>query len=492
MTRLGLKLLALCFALSLLSRAQAAEQPAGPPVTQASKEEARQRFDRGLSLYNSGDNMGALAEFERAYELTRHPIVLYNVALVYANLGQAAKAVEALEKLKDRGFADLGPERAARAQQVYQDVLQRVGLLEIKTNVERATVQIDNVDVAQTPTAPLRVTAGSHLVSVLSTGYEPRRMSVSVAGQARQELNVALVPLEQAVAHLTITTDVPDVEVLAGAQSLGKTPFASQVAFKPGVYDLVFRRPGYVTLRRRVTAYAGSQGQLHVTMTASDAGLLQGAKLFVKVSEPNAVVSVDGKPRLDHARGLPLPIGRHQLKVERAGFFDLKRELIVQPGTNELDVALLPTADYLGDYVARARAQRTWSYIALGAGALTAGAGGVYLIWNQGQKNDAEESFDQLATEIESSPSGTCQGSQCDRLELLLDDLDSKRGRDLYGWLAVGIGGAAVGTGVLLYALGDDPSRYEPNPESDVFGSLGLDLLRVYVGLQSLSVTASF
>ena len=82
---------------------------AGPAVAQTApaqtaKGEARARFDRGLSLFEDGDNAGALAEFKRAYELIPNSLVLYNIGLVYAAMGRPVDATDTLDKvLKDPG-----------------------------------------------------------------------------------------------------------------------------------------------------------------------------------------------------------------------------------------------------------------------------------------------------------------------------------------------------------------------------------------------------
>src|SRR5262245_50325989 len=73
----------------------------------AAKAEARQRFDRGLGLFNDGDNAGALAEFKRAYELIPNKLVLFNIGAVYAAMSRPVEAVDALEKLvADPGGVD--------------------------------------------------------------------------------------------------------------------------------------------------------------------------------------------------------------------------------------------------------------------------------------------------------------------------------------------------------------------------------------------------
>ena len=40
------------------------------------KAEAAKRFDRGLTLFDEGDNAGALAEFKQVYQTMPNPVVL--------------------------------------------------------------------------------------------------------------------------------------------------------------------------------------------------------------------------------------------------------------------------------------------------------------------------------------------------------------------------------------------------------------------------------
>jgi hypothetical protein len=455
--------------------AQASDGTAPPADAKA---EARRRFDRGLALYNTGDLSGAFAEFRAAYRLTGHPIVLYNLALVHAGLGRAAEAVEALEKLLASGArAELGPERAERAQKVYEEQLLRVGALQIKSDVPRARIQIDNIDVAKTPAPPVRVTAGTHLVSLSAPEHEPRHVSVTVAGRAVEVIELNLTPLEQALAHLTLKSQVPDIDVRANGEYIGRTPFASNVALRPGSYEFEFTRAGYVPVRRKLELDPGSAGEIEVPMVPSDAGIAAGGTLALELSETDAVVSVDGQPRLDHTLGLKLPLGRHSVRILRAGFFDVEREIWVRPGRQAVDVTLLPTPEYLGDYVADAQSQRFWSYLTLASGAVVTGSAAGFLLWNQGEKNAAERKFNQFADEVATLPNGTCDTELCeDKLTILVDELDQRRSRDVFGWVGVGVGVTAIGLGAFFLARSPDPGRYDPKPESDVFGALELRL----------------
>src|SRR5262245_8964659 len=111
--------------------------------------EARERFDRGPQLFNDGDNAGALAEFQRAYELVANKIVMFNIAMVYAAMNRSVEAVDALDQLLAEPGA-LDAERLTRAKRAREEQGRRVARLAVATNVP-AMIQVDGIDVARAP-----------------------------------------------------------------------------------------------------------------------------------------------------------------------------------------------------------------------------------------------------------------------------------------------------------------------------------------------------
>ncbi len=425
----------------------------------AERAEARLRFDRGLELYNAGDYLGALAEFQRAHRLTGHPLVLYNVALVEARLGRAAEAVAALEQLRNVS-SQLGPERAARVEQAYREQLLRVATLSVVPSVAGAALQIDNVDVPR-GTAAVRLSAGPHLISLSAPGYEPRHLSLLLAAGASEVVRVEMVPLQSPLARLDVSCNVPDVEIRERDELLGKTPLGSALVLGAGHHELVLTRPGYLPVRRSVDLSAGGAARLNANLQLGSEPSSRAAKLELAVSEPNAIVLIDGEARLLGSEALALPSGRHELRVARAGFFDVTRPISLGAGTTRLQIRLIPTPAYLSDYVARAERQRTWAVITASAGLALAATGGAFLLWNQSKKTEAKERFEAYRADAEAATVGSC-ALQCEQTLLFLaKDLDAKRKRDAYGWAGVGIGAAALGAGALLWALADDPRRYQ-------------------------------
>jgi tetratricopeptide (TPR) repeat protein len=88
--------------LSAPSVARAADAPAAPAATEEELEAAKEHFAKGKELYDKGDKKGAAGEFKLAYKLSKNAILLYNVALVYDEVGDKSLALHYYEKfLKD-------------------------------------------------------------------------------------------------------------------------------------------------------------------------------------------------------------------------------------------------------------------------------------------------------------------------------------------------------------------------------------------------------
>jgi tetratricopeptide (TPR) repeat protein len=183
----------------------------GKPPADA-KSEARSRFDGGLALFEEGNNAGALAEFQRAYELIPNPVVLFNIGLVYAAMNRPAYAAEALQKVVKEP-AGLSPDIVARANQTLSQQLARIAEVAIECNVP-ATIEVDNVEAAKAPLAgPLKVAGGSHIIGAIAAGYTPQRKQITVAGGAKSSLKFDLTPMEGRLAHLSLKSKLPGADV---------------------------------------------------------------------------------------------------------------------------------------------------------------------------------------------------------------------------------------------------------------------------------------
>ena len=467
-------------ALALLALLTSLAPPARAQASEATRTEARERFDRGLRLFNQGDSAGALAEFLRAYELVPHPLVLFNLGLVYQAMGKPVEAVSALDRVL-AAPGSLDRERLERAREVRAEQVARIGFIQVSVNVPGASVELDGLEAGRSPLAgPLNVAVGTHVVSVVAPGHSPMRRSVAVAGGATVSEAFELVPLTARLAHLTLRSSVLDAEVVVDGAVIGRTPLPASVALAPGAHTIELRRSGYRSARTSVTLGEGTAGEVALEPEVDAQALASaGGDLALSISEPDGVVFVNGAPRGPYSGPMRLPAGRHRLRVERADFFPFERDVVVPQGSRaSVVVDLAPTPEKRAAYRSAAVTQRTWGYIATGSGLALGLGGGAFLLWNAGEKSDKREVAEDRLRDAD--PGGPCDPSTqipetcaIDR-EIAIDELDAAEDRDLYGFIGVGVGAAALGLGLVLLFTADDPDRYEPRPESDVFGSLRL------------------
>src|SRR5581483_4826515 len=87
--------LALCLD-AMTALAQSPSPAAGPPSA-AAVAEARDRFQRGVDLSDEGNFAAAMAEFQRAYQLTHNPLVLFNISATHEAAGHYVEALDAMQ-----------------------------------------------------------------------------------------------------------------------------------------------------------------------------------------------------------------------------------------------------------------------------------------------------------------------------------------------------------------------------------------------------------
>jgi hypothetical protein len=460
----------LCFLMILLVAPRVVRAEDAP--SDSARSEARERFARGLHLFENGDNGGALAEFKRAYEIIPNRFVLYNLGLVYASMDRPVDAVDTLEKV----LADVGPlkpENVARARDVKDAQTKRIGLLEIQSNVA-ANVEIDGIHAGQTPLgAPLRIAVGTHVVGVVTHGYLPARREITVAGGIVAKVAVDLQATESSLAHVEVRCPLPGTDVFLDGVLMGKTPLASSLTTVPGKRAIELRRPGYTTQRRDIALAEGAHGELSFELVedASAAlALLGGLRLIV--GEGDISLTVDGRNRGVYRDRLALPIGPHRLRLERAGFEPLEREFQVASGIDtSVTASLRPTLETREIYVSHTRSFRAWSYVTLTAGVVMAGGSGTLTYLSGKRLTTANSDLAKVQGDWTRYAGGPCDHSlnlsdtqlaQCQqRLSNAQDSVSKWRDLRTAGIVGVAVGGAALVGGVVMLILSPDPTRYD-------------------------------
>jgi len=442
----------------------------------AAKADAAKRFDRGLQLFDEGDNAGALAEFKQTYATLPNPVVLYNIGLVYAAMGRPVDAVEALKQVVEDPSLSV-PQRE-RAQRTLGDQSARIGRLSITSTPPGARISLDGVDLATTPLlAPLQVSTGSHVIGAVAEGYALARKEVVVAGNAEASVHFELVrATARRDARLTVHSRLGGAELYVDGKLVGKTPLASSLALVPGKHAVELRRPGYVTASQQVELAEDASGEISLEPVMDKRALADEGVLFSLDigASTNAELFVDQQHFGAYGGPVRLPGGPHRVRVEVAGYLPFERDVNLDPSLNNVLVTKLePTPETREAHASNVRFHRTWGWIGIGSGVLVAGGGSAWLALNGTAKSDARKALDTANTAADARDAGP----HCDILggansreecQAYVDekktDLDNAERKDIVGYVGIGVGAALTVTGVVFLLTGDDADKFGARP----------------------------
>ena len=175
---------------SVAQSAGAGTAPAADPVLQ----EAGERFDRGVAFYDEGDFGAALAEFLRAYELTEHWGVLYNLGQVSSALNRHAEALRYFESYLADGGGEIDASRRSEVEEKVGALRSRLATLMVTVDVDGAEILLDDEIVGTTPLAePIYVSSGPHVVVARHPEHGSERRTVTLASETSETVAFALV-----------------------------------------------------------------------------------------------------------------------------------------------------------------------------------------------------------------------------------------------------------------------------------------------------------
>jgi hypothetical protein len=204
-------------------------------------------------------------------------------------------------------------------------------------------------------------------------------------------------------------------------------------------------------------------------------------RIVVTSSVVGTRVQLDGLPV--GVSPLPGPLrvgpGAHIVRAEADGWHSGEREAVVAssatitmhfellPLTPEAPVPSVRTVEVVRNASSPGVDQRTWGWVSIAAGVLIAGASAGWLVANSHNKADAARAVDGVRTQrIQDTGicdiSGGALASDCNAALAKADnDYSAAKSHDVFGFVGLGVGAAAIGLGVvlLLTVAGTDADR---------------------------------
>ncbi len=223
-----------CSSRSRCAGRRVSRRPRIRPPTEARRREASEHVQRGDAFKESGDYAAAAREYQKAYALVPHPVLIFNLAQVYRLGGDRERAIEHY----DRYLAADPNGRASRQARQFADQLRRE-LERERAGREGARPRADTapepagttaVDQSAEPPSPGRglrlagmVSAGAGLVAIgvgVKFGLDARGISDDIdahtEGEWPEELLARQADGEAAQRNMFILTGVGAAAIVAG------------------------------------------------------------------------------------------------------------------------------------------------------------------------------------------------------------------------------------------------------------------------------------
>ena len=314
--------------------APSAPPSAGPAsASDAKKDEAKARFERGMTLFDKKVWDAALVEFlaSRSAYATRSNT--QNAAICLRNLNRFDEALDMFEALL-KEFPSLSPTDRNAVDKEVGELRQLVGAIDIRTAESGALITIDGRERGTTPASALRVSAGTHVLRVYKEGFAPVEKRVEVAGQQTLVVEAKLETLTQS-GRLSVTEDGgKGADVLVDNVVVGKTPWQGLVA--TGEHVVFLRGEGNLgTQPANATVRINQVTPIVLALETLD------CSLRVEPTPNGASVAVDGVVVGSGLWDGRLRKGRHKVEVAQNGFLPQVRSLELAPTSPErLAVAL--------------------------------------------------------------------------------------------------------------------------------------------------------
>lgn len=169
--------------------------PAAWAQTPEAKAQAQKKAREGQRLADSGQHEQALALFKDAYAINQEPGYLYNIGIEYQALGRDVDAYNTFDRFL-RDVQKIPPEFIADANQQQRELRKRIAEVEIRCTQEGARILVDDRETARTPLYELlRVSAGTHRVTIQKDGFEPFQQTITATGGNKMRIEALMRPI---------------------------------------------------------------------------------------------------------------------------------------------------------------------------------------------------------------------------------------------------------------------------------------------------------
>lgn len=264
--RLALFLRALSISLFLVTGLPTLAWADGPNrITKSEKQEAAKLKKEADGLMGQDRYADALSLYQKAYEITADPALLYNQGRAYEAMGEYPDAVDKLEKFDH----DASPSLHAKVpalQQLINDLKSRIAVLIVTTNATGARLLVrDKALGTITGEMKIRTRAGPATVEVSADGYNTFKKDVDLTAGTTVKVEANL-ELKKSDAVIVVHSK-PIADITLDGKAIGRVPLEFHAP--AGRHTLVADANGYEAESVPMTLSLGDRREVDIELHKS-------------------------------------------------------------------------------------------------------------------------------------------------------------------------------------------------------------------------------
>jgi hypothetical protein len=275
----------------------------------------------------------AATEYRAAYDAGHASAAMLGLANALYEGKHAAEAYEAYDEIL-RAFGDkMGKPDLTKAEARHTELASQTGSLSVRASEAGAQVSIDDKSVGTSPVPATRVAPGTHKIKVTLAGFAPFEKTENVAAGALVAVDATLAR-ESTKGRLVVKEkEGRPIRVVVDGVDVGAAPWEGDL--DPGPHEVQVRSTQMASPAQKIDVQKGKTTALELAATPSI------AHLTIKVSEPQAILFLDGKPLAEGGFSGDVPPGDHVLAVQKEGFERHEQKITSGAQANEsIDVKL--------------------------------------------------------------------------------------------------------------------------------------------------------
>ena len=264
----------------------------------------------------------AATEYSAANAITPSAAAMEGLAGAEYERKRVAEAYAAYAQLLKTYGDKIGKRNQAAAEARLKELSVQTGSLSIRVTEPGAEVFVDDKSIGMSPILGLaRVSIGVHRVKITKEGFAPVEQLPNVTAASTLVVDAQLTR-EAKTGHVTVKEKGGQpMRVLLDGVDVGPAPWEGDV--DPGPHDIAGRSPNAAAPPQKVEVVRGQASVIELGAVATS------AHVEISVSDPRAIVFIDGKPAGEGSFSGDLAPGEHTLVVSREGFERFEKKIVL-------------------------------------------------------------------------------------------------------------------------------------------------------------------